>query len=141
MATQSRKTTSRRAAKTTPVAARAVEITPSDGQQRQLMLLMLERKFRTLMSSAQELMTRLADPNEPRTAIEASLAENGIERQAVLAKHAAIEAGEPFAFPAESELENLRKAMAKLEAGIAQTAATEALIVATSEVINAVRQS
>jgi len=113
---------------------------PSEEQNRQFMLLTLERTFRTLMRAAQELTKRLADPGEPRTEIETALAESGIARQAVLAKHDAIQNGAPFAFPSAAELEKLREAMGRLESGIAQTAATESVINATSEVVKVVRE-
>lgn len=122
-------------------AAAAPPRSPDPALQRQLMLLTLERKFRSLMRSAQELTHRLSDPNEPREEIEASLGQNGIERQAILAEHAVVQAGQPFAFPSAEELERLRAAMADLETGIARTAATQEVILATAAVVQAFRQS
>jgi len=112
---------------------------PSPEQQRQMILLMLERKFRSLLHCAQKLTASLSDPQAPRIDIETHLASNGMERQLVLARHDQIQNGSPFNFPSQSDLQALRTAIAKLETAVAQSAAVEALIAAGNTVIETVR--
>ncbi len=112
---------------------------PTLEQQRQMILLMLERKFRSLLHCAQELNQRLQDPQSPRILIETHLASNGAERQLVLARHDQIQNGSQFRFPSEADLQALRAAIANLETAVARTAAVEALIQAGNTVIETVR--
>lgn len=106
---------------------------------KQAMLLIIEHKWKALIDFAQTLNRQLRDPAAPRAQIETHLAENGIERSLLLAKHDQIENGSAFIFPNSIQIEALRKAIADLETLVAQAAAVEALIGAGNTLIETVK--
>src|SRR5262245_39288283 len=99
-----------------------------DDHQREFMLWMIKNKYNALADVDHALIAQLANPANDRAVIETRLDADNLERQHLLARYNAIEAGGNFNFPSAAEIQNLRTAVASLEVAVAQSAAVNDLL-------------